>query len=584
MPFPIDDTAANPYGVTQATPGQQAAQAPASAIRNSSTRGGNVPAGWTRPTVKMLEMKHPDYTDMIDDWVKLGFLYEGGHVIRKNATQFLIRRPRELQEIYQARVDRFTYHNILGTCFGWYRAALFKEPPQIQFNIVDDNGQKTDTKPKQDSDQFFTDFRKNCDRHGTSFVDQLRDVFTSLALYRKAFVLVDNPENDPDTVSLADQKKKGVIDKNGKPLPYTCVYAPASVINWELDDAGNMIWAMIATQSTRRPDFTKDAVVVNTWYYYDQKQFMKWEFERRPGESQLAKLDENQRATLVDFGPHALSKQNKLPLIQFEVTDGLWLANRAYLPVLDHLNQDNSYGWALYMANLCMPVIKSERDYKPTLSEAGFIQLGPNDEYGWSEPEGKSFERSEQRVRELREEIFRAMYLTYQGRQSTATADGASGASKEMDMMPAQDVMNEYGDVVVAAAQTILDYVALARGEVTLKSDVRGMKFGKTATIDDIEKSEAVKAIGVPSRTFEKEVYKACARAYFPDMNPETQDAIEAEIDAAPTDEEKQQALAEQQTQQFSQKLKQTVQSYGQPPAPPTPPKQAPKKGAAALV
>ncbi len=513
------------------------------------------------PTVKMLNQEHADFTDVKEDWVKLGWLYEGGRKIKKNATQFLTRRPKELQEVYQARVDRFSYHNIIGTCFGWYRAAMFKNPPTIDMNLVDADGEVTDAELPKEQSCFYADFRKDCDKKKSSFVDVLREMWTNLALYKMAYVLVDNPRADSKLRSKADQRAAGVLDKSGKPSPYLVVYDPKAVINWETDVYGNLEWVVIALQESRR-SFAGETKTVDTWLYYDKENFARYERERKPDETSITKIDDEALVTRVDFGAHALTAVRQVPLLKFEVPDGLWLANRAYLPTLDHLNSDNAYGWALFMANLCMPVIKSDQDIKPTLSEAGFIQLPENASYEWSEPEGRSFATSAERVAELREEIFRAMYLTYQGRDSTATADGTSGVSKEMDMMPAQDVMNEYGDVVITAAQITLDAVAQARGDKQVRSDVRGLKFGKSATLESIQKTEEVIALAIPSATFEKEVYVQAANEYFPDMNAETADKIREEIESAPTNEEKLQAEKDDRKAQYSDALDSAVQQY----------------------
>jgi hypothetical protein len=215
-----------------------------------------------------------------------------------------------------------------------------------------------------------------------------------------------------------------------------------------------------------------------------------------------------------------------------------------------------------------MPVITSDQDIKITLSETGAIILPLGSTYTWSEPSGKTFEASSKRVKELREEIFRAMYLAYQGKTSNATADGASGASKEMDMMPAQDVMNEYGQVVIQAMQQLLDAVAQARGDATVRSDVRGLNFGKTASLEQIQKAEAVLSLGLGSETFEKEVKKQAAAEFLPDANAETMEKIFDEIDAAPTDEEKEQADAKAKQTQYATSLAKTVSAFDQPPQP----------------
>ena len=47
-----------------------------------------------------------------------------------------------------------------------------------------------------------------------------------------------------------------------------------------------------------------------------------------------------------------MSDQNRVPLRYITIPEGLWLANRAFLPSMTHLNVENSYIWALFMANL----------------------------------------------------------------------------------------------------------------------------------------------------------------------------------------------------------------------------------------
>lgn len=407
-----------------------------------------IPDALKNPLVKLLNREHPQFTEIKDTWTKLMLLYEGGYRLKKNATQFLRRRARELQEIYTARIDGFSYHNILAGAFGWYQAALFKNPPLIQGKTVDAKEKETGDIP-DNLNTWYTEFQKDCDRKKTNFVDLIKELWTDSVLYGVSYLLVDLPSSSPDTTTLKDQQMAGQLDKQGRPNPYLCHYDPLSIINWEVDEYGILLWAVVAVQRTTQ-DFVADVKTVDTWYYFDRQKFLVYEWERRQGAPPSEMAPDTARATLVDYGYHALRAANMVPLLRFDVPGSLWLADRAYLPVLDHLNQDNSYSWLLYMSNLAMPVIMSDSAVELTLSEAGAIRLPANAKYEWSEPSGRSAERSACRVKELREEIYRAMYLTYQGKSSTATADGASGASKEMDMMPANDIMNEFGAMTIS--------------------------------------------------------------------------------------------------------------------------------------
>lgn len=509
--------------------------------------GLGVPAGWESPTIKQLSQMHPDYKDLRDDWTKMSILYEGGHTIRQVSTQFLQRRPRELQEVYQARVDRFTYDNILGACFGWYRAALFKNPPTIIGSTAKDQkgallnrivnsiaqfaARATGIPLTNRLDEFYISFRDDCDRTGTSLVDFYRGIWTNFALHRVAYVLIDLPQMEIPATSLKDQIDAGVLDDKGKPLPYLVSYSPLSVINWNNDRYGNLEWAIVQMQGTRR-EFLEDEHAIDTWYYFDKQKFLKYEYKRAVGETALTRLDENARATLVANGAHSLSQYMINPLLRFEVSEDLWLANRAFLPVIDYLNHENAYKWALELANLCMPVINSDDDIDPQLSEAGFIKLPKDAKYGWTEPEGRTFGRSAERLVQLREDIYRLLYLVYQGRRSTASADGASAQSKEQDLQPAQDVLNEYGEMICRAMQKTMNLVARAREDSTV-FDVRGMKFGKTITLEAIQKVAAILALGVPSDAFYREVFRQTASEALPDVNPDVIDTIYEDIEKA---------------------------------------------------
>lgn len=540
------------------TPPQAQSPAPATAPEAESA---------SAITVGKVNQYHSEYKTVYQDWERMLLLYEGGYLSKSSASSFLVRRPRELAEVYTARLDRFSYHSILGTCFGWYHASLFKNPPIIQMGKLDSSGSVV---PGLDAnlDKFYNAFRKNCDRKRTSLTELTRDLWTNQALFGVGYVLLDLPpaEAAPGT-SLYAMKQTGNVDADGKPYPHLVSYSPLDVINWATDEYGILSWAVLRTQETRG-DFLGKSQTVDCWIYFDRQNYVRYERARQDNEKNWEAIEINAPVQIVKSGPHALAEAGIVPLLKFPVTSALWLANRAYLPIVDHLNADNAYGWALYMANLAMPVIISDDEVSPTLSEAGFIRLKAGSSYTWSEPTGTSFSHASKRVEELRQEIFRLMYLIYQGRTANATADGASGASKEMDMMPAQDVMNEYGDVIVSATQQILDMVALARGDDGVCADVRGMKFGKTATLEQIQKTEAVLALAIPSDTFNKQVFIQAAAEYLPDANPEVLEKIAAEIEASPSIVMQMQAMANQRMQQFGDSIEGTLAQFQAPPQP----------------
>lgn len=497
----------------------------------------NEPAGEQQADsipVKLIAKQHPEYRLLHPVWSDLSLLYASGWALKANAERFLKRRPKEIGDVYQARLTNFTHENHLGTALDWYQSELFEEDPHIQPNdSVPDTGDLKPTILKGASKKFWDKFFLDCDRAGSSFVDKHRSAFTNLLLFGKTFMVVDLPRvDDPKSiVSLADEKAAGLVDDAGNKVPYLCGYSPMEAINWEVDSYGNLKWIIFET-STRKvvPKRINDQMV-HRWYFYDQQNFEVWEYVSKNADEKS--MDDRAIATRISQGRHLLAKKGQVPVKQLKVPDGLWLANRAMLAAISHLNTDNVLDWALFMAALAMPVIMTDADITPTLSETGFILLPKDSKYEWTEPRGTSFEHLANRLQELTENIFRAFYLIHQGRSGRATPASQSGVSKQIDMMPSKDILKMFGDLLRAHMQTILNMVTAARDE-QVEWDVRGFEFKDDISLEEMQTIQAAKQLDIPSDTFDKELDKRTAKAMLPDANRRVLTQIFADIDTSP--------------------------------------------------
>ncbi|MCC6591594.1 MAG: hypothetical protein IT168_33215 [Bryobacterales bacterium] len=473
----------------------------------------------TLPTslpVEFLDAQHPDYVLNAGSLDDIELLYRGGQNLKSHAERFLIKRPRELSEVYRARCERFTYQNILGTALGWYQSALFADDPDILIRHGEVEAGDVQREPYM---RFFAD----CDRAGTTFVDLWRDAALSLMLYRSAFFLTDLPKIGDQPATLAEQKALGALD------PYLVLYDPRQVINWECDAYGNLSWVVIATVSDQR-SFGAATTIFDRWYYFDRTTCGVYEARREKNGEKA------ETAALIHSGPHALAEAGRVPVRWIQLPESLWLANRAHLQVIDHLNQDNSYSWALFMACHPVPVIKGDYKQPPQNTEVSYIHLAENGAFEWAEPSGASFEHSANRIAALREEIYRQLYLQAQGRSSTASASAQSGFSKEMDMAPSRDVLNGFGDVIRAGMKNVLLDVAAIRGD-DLTFNVTGFDFDAEDPAD-IESDQATLDMSIPSSTLRKEIWKRAAMRKLKDARPEIRESVKAEIDASPNDPE----------------------------------------------
>ncbi len=478
--------------------------------------------------VKQLDAQHAEYASYHDAWDELDLLYQGGAAIRAAAQRFLVKRPKELAEVFAARVQRFAYQNVIGPALGWYQSSMFEDDPDVHIRRNDADV----------TDEFYVRFLGDCDRGGTGFIDFARKVFLSSLLFRSAWVLIDLPKPDAQPATLADQRKLGALD------PYLVLYDPRQVINWECDSYGNLLWVVIATTVEER-SLGQSPRVIDRWYYFDRTDYAVYEAARQdPSRKQDV-------ASLVAEGRHAMADHGRVPIRRMELPDGLWMGNRGYLSVLAHLNLQNAYHWGLMMSCLPVAVISGEYNDPPTVSEVSYIKLGETGKFYYAEPSGVSYKIAGEEVGVLREEIYRQLHLQAQGRSTAATPSAQSGYSKEMDARPSDDILNGLGDYLRAFLQLVLGDVARIHGDADIRVDVRGFAFDDDNADAEIATAQAEAALAIPSDTLEREMHKRVARCLLKDARPEVIKAVEQEIDAAPSRSEREAQQAQQQQQRM---------------------------------
>jgi hypothetical protein len=139
------------------------------------------------------------------------------------------------------------------------------------------------------------------------------------------------------------------------------------------------------------------------WVYYDRENYQIY---RKTGDSSAIEL--------IDEGRHGLASLGRVPVFEMKVSDGLWLMSKAASLQLEHFNKSNALSWALTMGLFASPVVYSDREWKQVVGESYYIQLGKDDRFGWTEPEGKVYQIAADNLVNLRDEIYRVSYLMIQ--------------------------------------------------------------------------------------------------------------------------------------------------------------------------
>lgn len=206
------------------------------------------------------------------------------------------------------------------------------------------------------------------------------------------------------------------------------------------------------------------------------------------------------------------------------------MLNRAASLQAEHFNKSNALSWALTMGLFAMPVVYSEREFSQMVGESYYIQLGPEDRFGWTEPEGKVYQIAADNLSRLQEEIYRVCYLAQAGGRLDKGSQ-QSGLSKQLDFSITQEVLRAYGDGVKDLARRVLNAIEAAR-EDGIQISVTGLdEFDIADFSTDLADAKQLLALGVESPTLRKEVSKRLALKYLADSRQDVKDRIVAEIE-----------------------------------------------------
>jgi hypothetical protein len=214
-----------------------------------------------------------------------------------------------------------------------------------------------------------------------------------------------------------------------------------------------------------------------------------------------------------------------------KVSDGLWLTNKAALLQLEHFNKSNALSWALAMGLFATPVIYSDREWNQIVGESYYIQMGPQDRFGWTEPEGKVYQIAADNLVKLKDEIYRVCYLMTQAGGSSSGSAHQSALSKQLDFATTEEVLRAYGDMVKDSMRQILSAIAEARQD-GVEIGVSGLdEFDIDHFSSDLEDAKNLLALGIQSPTLTKQVFKTIALKYLNDARPEIKNQVADEIE-----------------------------------------------------
>ena len=178
-----------------------------------------------------------------------------------------------------------------------------------------------------------------------------------------------------------------------------------------------------------------------------------------------------------------------------------------------------------------MPVIYSDREWHQIVGEAYYIQLGPEDKFGWTEPQGHVYQLAADNLDRLKDEIYRICYLTQQAAGLETRNLTQSAVSKQRDEVVTQEVLRSYGDSMKGFLRQLLGLIAAARKD-DVAVQVSGLdQFDIKDFTEELGNAQTLSTLVTGSSTFTKEMQKRLALRYLEDINQDVKDRVAAEVD-----------------------------------------------------
>ncbi|WP_051670043.1 hypothetical protein [Bryobacter aggregatus] len=446
---------------------------------------------------------HPHYRSWQTSLEMYKDLYSGGAQMKAKASNYLYRRHREPAEIYHERVSRAFYENYLGSIIDWYASTLFRHEPIL---TVEDTSRR--------SSKYYFEFFEDCDRNGVGITDFLRRRFTDALIFGRSFTALEFPKRETSFSSRLEEEAIGA-DRG-----YLTAIHPSDVVNWSYNTEGKLTLLTVRLQGPSYASIFQPTNESSRYLIYTETEYI------------IVELDgTDEKLQVKERGPHACASEERLPVFDITLSDGLWLMNKAAHLQLEHYNKSNSLAWSLGMALYATPVIYSKRDWRETLGESYYIHLDPEDKFGWTEPEGNVYRIAIENLNRLQEEIYRTCYVMGQSRSWLSGAAQVSGSSKRADYQITQEVLRAYGDSVKDMLKRLLQTLIRVRKD-DLRISVSGLdEFEVGEFNEELDEAQKLFNMGLNSKTFRKQAYKKLAFKFLADINETTKERIASEIE-----------------------------------------------------
>lgn len=466
-----------------------------------------------------LQQTHDSYD--ADLWADYEALYAGGKKFFARIARFLPSNPQEPAAVHAARKREAHYRCYVGGIVDYFASFLFASALVLR-------AKRKGSKDAIDADPFYAAWKEDCDGQDNDVHLFLRLRVIEALNKRCAWWLVEMPVPPEGMAaeSLKEWKEQG--RGNGK----VRALSADQVLDWEVDDDGFLLWAIVlSVKVTRANPADKRETVVERYDVYDRENVERFELTYQKTKKPASNVDVASKGK----HPHGFSR---VPLVNVDVGDALWLTNRVASPQLEHFRLSCAMGWGIRRTCYAMPVINVEDQQKPPTMGAGYyVMIGLKETFNWAAPPSTPFAAIRETVKDEKDEIYRVVHQMAMGVDNNAAAVGRSAESKEIDSAAVKVVLDALGKIVRESVERTLSLLSEARGE-DYDWAVSGLDDFANANLADLVASAlGIQTLSLPSPTLHREWAKRLADAAVPDAEQSVKDTIAKELEENITDE-----------------------------------------------
>ena len=466
---------------------------------------------------KLIARRHPEYNERVDTWRFFASTYHGGRAwFNENIHKYY----REGNTEYAERVDRAYRFNHTKEVVDLLNKYLFKQ------HIV----------RSEDAPSSVQNFWKHATLGGAGINEFAKQISKHCSIFGRVGIVVDRQSSDKAVMTVADEKNSGI-------RTYAYVVSPVDMLDYSVDDEGELNWILI--KETYRDDedpLAEHSQEIKTryrlWTRNDMYLFKQKETSKKAKKLEYVlaeSVNHNLGQVPVVFADNLLCDE---PYGAPSLINDIAFLDRAvanYLSNLDAIIQDQTF------SQLVMPAqnITAGTSEETALMELGTKRVFLYDAGGsthspeYIAPDPQQAHLILDVVARIIKEIYNSVGLASErtNKDNAVSMDNSSGVAKAYDFERVNALLSAKADSLEIVENKIARLVALWNGQSTDDSQLVQYpdNFDTRGLYDEFDIAARLMLVEAPDSIRQQQM-RMVVEKLFPMIKKELRNKIEAEI------------------------------------------------------